>query len=266
MNDPRIEVRSIRATPLDRKHVLVAWEFAPTLERFSDYEIWLEKSNAPHDGFERVTALTDKTGSYIDEERVFKFWKQYFVRINIKSKNDDYEFISDAYGIEYPPNVEAMELIRRTKVTLENNRYGNGIECNVFLKKTGGQRCVECFDHLKGRVTKSQCDNCYGTGYTGGFYIPIKAYINFSVDRKVSQIADVGRMGRSENHAIMGGYPVLRPGDVIHDARLHRVWVIVTVENIERRRHLIKQKIHLDEQERTHVLYLMCEEKNAEQE
>lgn len=250
-----IEVKSIQILPINKSAFSISWEFEPTIELFSDYSFALEKSEAPHDGFELLASIDPKRQSYIDDDvRIFKLWENYYIRLRVTHKATQESAVSKSYTVEHPPNLEALELIRRTNISLSNARLGNGVACLAFIRKQGGQRCVECFDAIKRRSTKTNCINCFGTTYDGGFYEPIKIYVNFSPDAKTLGIADHGSTTQSQNTAITSNFPILKAGDALIDARLNRVWVILSVRNIERRRHIIKQILSLSEEERTSVL------------
>ncbi len=248
-----IEVKRLKILPITKNAFSISWEFEPTIEKFSDFKFYLEKSEAPHDGFEFLAEISPSASDYIDDNiQIFKFWKKYYVRMKIVGASVNY---SKSYTVEHSPNLEALELIRRTKISLENERLGNGVACDAYIRKEGGQRCVECFDPIKRRSTKTNCTNCYGTTYDGGFYSPIKLHVNFTADAKAMGIADFGNVTQSSNNAITCNYPILKSGDIIIDPRLNRIWTVISVKNIERRRHTVKQILNLNEEERTSVLF-----------
>jgi hypothetical protein len=251
-----IEIKSILVTPISRDAFAISWDFEPMLRRFSEFDCFLEKSEAPHDGFETISKINPEERYYVDSDiRIFKLWKKYYVRLKIVDKTSNEVSYSKTGTVEHPPSVEALELIRRTHITLRNRRYGNGVPCLVFIRKEGGQRCFECFDPIKKRSTKSNCVACYGTTYDQGFYSPIESFVGFGVDVKAMGISDIGNMVQSGNRAIMSNHPIVKPGDIVIDSRLNRIWSIQDVQNVERRRHVVKQILTLSEEERTSVLF-----------
>ena len=257
-----IELKELKVSPITKKEFAINWEFEPTIEKFSDYNFFLEVSEAPHDGFSQLAKIDPKTKIYVDRDvRIFKLWKKYYVRMRVSPKQGGASYVSKVATVEHPPSIEALELIRRTKITLRNKRYGNGVPCDVWLRKEGGQKCAECYDNVKKRSTKSNCENCYSTGYDGGFYNPIETFINFSVDGKVMGIMDIGNTTDSSNRAMMGNFPELKSGDVIVDNRLNRLWTVLSVQNVERRRHVVKQILTLKEEERTSILFSLLKRK-----
>jgi len=259
----KIEVKALTVLPLSRSQFAISWEFEPTISSFADFEFALEKSEAPHDGFEFLAKVTPKERYYVDSNvAIFKLWKSYYVRMRITHRASGETWHSESVMTEHPPSIEALELIRRTKITLENPRFGNGVQCKIWLRKEGGQRCVECYDPIKKRSTKTNCVNCYGTTYDGGYYKAVDVFVNFSVDVKSMGITDSGNMVNSANRAMIGNFPILKPGDVVADTRLNRMWVLAAdVTNIERRRHIIKQIVTLKEEERTSVLFELLRRK-----
>jgi len=174
------------------------------------------------------------------------------------------EYYTPVTLMAYPPDVDALEFIRRLKITLGNKRYGVGVPCYVFLRKHGGQTCKECYDPLKRRVIKSQCSTCYTVGYEGGFYDPIATYIALTPDQKQVMLTDRGSESVSAHNAYTSHYPMLSSGDLVYDARMLRLWIVGAVSTVERRRHVVKQNLMLEEVDRTSVFYRMCEERLAE--
>jgi len=250
-----IDVKNITVTPISRREFAITWDFQPSVDKFSNFDFYLERSEAPHEGFVLLSKVDPSERYYLDRDvEIFKLWKAYYVRLKIKDKRDGKVSYSQPGTVEHPPNLEALELIRRNRISLENPRYGNGVPCLVFIRKEGGQRCQECYDEIKRRSTKSSCVNCYGTSYDGGFYAPISAYVNFSTDAKGMGVGDMGNLIKSVNRGIMTNYPKVKPGDVIADPRLNRLWTVTEIQNIERRRHLVKQITTLEEEERTNIL------------
>ncbi len=251
-----LEIKKLEVSPISKSEFAISWDYEPMIESLSDYEITIEKSEAPHDGYDFLAKANPRERYFIDSDvAIFKFWKNYYVRLKIKNLVNSEVAYSSFATVEHPPNLEAIELIRRTKLSLENARYGNGVLCSVYIRKESGQRCRECFDEIKRRSTKSNCINCFGTSYDGGFYLPINAHINFSPDAKSMGIIDSGNAVNSANRAMMGNYPKLKPGDLVADARLNRIWQVGDTNQIERKRHLIKQIATLTEEDRTSVVY-----------
>lgn len=258
----KIELKNLELHPKSRKSMIITWEFAPTVLDFNNYDIYLERSESPEEGYTRLTKVTLNFNSYVDTDfRVFRFWKDSYVRMCVVPKDGSEKYYTKTSRLAYPPDAEALEFIRRLTITLANKKYGTGMPCLAFLRKHGGQTCAECYDPLKRRVIKSHCQNCYSVGYEGGFYNPIKLYVAFSPDQKRVAITDRGSESISKHNSYTTSYPILNSGDLIYDPRMLRLWSVEVVSQIERRRHPVKQNLTLEEVDKSSVFYQMCEDK-----
>lgn len=258
----KLELKTLELYPKSRRSMLITWEFAPTVLSFADYDIYLERSESPDEGYVRLTKITPSFNSYTDEDfRLFRFWKDAYVRVSIAPKDGSDAYYSEATRIAYPPDVEALEFIRRLEITLGNYKYGTGMSCLAFLRMHGGQSCSECYDPLKRRVIKSHCSTCYTVGYEGGFYNPIPLHVAFSPDQKQVAITDRGRESVSRHNAYTTPYPILNSGDLIYDPRMMRLWTVQAISQVEKRRHPVKQNLTLEEVDKSSVFYQMCEDR-----
>ena len=257
-----IELKSLTLRPFGRTKMLIEWEFAPTLVSFSDYEITIERSEHPESDYTVVGKVIPQENSMVDDGiRIFRFWKDTYVRMHIRALDNSVDYYTKKYQLGYPPDCTALEFIRRLDITLQNPSYGVGVETYAFLRKHGGPTCPECYDPLKRRVIKSQCSSCYTVGYVDGFYSPIKLWVAFTPDSKQAVITDRGTASKSANNAYTSIYPKLNSGDLIYDPRLGRLWTVERVANVERRRHMVKQNLALEEVEKTSAFYTMCEDR-----
>lgn len=258
----KLELKKLELHPKSRRSMLITWEFAPTLLPFAEYDIYIERSESPEEGYTRLTKVAPSFNSYTDEDfRIFRHWKDTYVRLHIVPKDGSAEYYTETTRIAYAPDVEALEFIRRLELTLGNKKYGVGMSCMAFLRKHGGQRCAECYDPLKKRVIKSHCSTCYTVGYEGGFYSPIPLHVAFSPDQKQVAITDRGPESVSKHNAYTIPYPILNSGDLIYDARMLRLWSVESISQVERRRHPVKQNLALEEVDKSSAFYQMCEDK-----
>ena len=74
-------------------------------------------------------------------------------------------------------------------------RRFNGREVLLFARRKFGNRCPDCYSDIDRKVTKSKCSSCFGTTYEGGFFAPIKIFIQAdpkseSVDKNDYQVQE----------------------------------------------------------------------------
>jgi hypothetical protein len=53
-----------------------------------------------------------------------------------------------------------------------------GQECLHFARRKFGDRCPLCYDKVQKKSTRPKCPVCFGTTFTGGYFAPVKIYIN----------------------------------------------------------------------------------------
>lgn len=58
------------------------------------------------------------------------------------------------------------EFVRRHQLIIN----ADGEDVTVFMRKRAGQKCPNCYDARKGVSINSNCPQCYGTTFTGGYY------------------------------------------------------------------------------------------------
>lgn len=78
----------------------------------------------------------------------------------------------------------------------------NGRECLLYPRRKFGNRCKHCYSVADAKCIKAKCKFCFGTTYEGGYFAPIKIYVNFDMNNKA---ADKNEYGVSEN-LITGGW------------------------------------------------------------
>ena len=85
-----------------------------------------------------------------------------------------------------------------------------------FLKKR------KSFDPIKKRKALSNCTQCFGTNYIGGYFDPINSRAFFNISKKI--IRNIGFEIEPDQQFIeMANYPIVSPGDIIKHESNYRV-------------------------------------------
>ncbi len=102
------------------------------------------------------------------------------------------------------------EAIRRNRWILEQG----GERVKVFIRKWSGIRCPVCWseEYQQGR---EDCQNCYGTGYAGGYEGPISIIIAPPESEKTVQLMDVGLHLTYDFNTWTSPYPLLNDRDFL---------------------------------------------------
>lgn len=253
-----MKIESITVRPLKIDTLHVSWTFAKTLERFQDFTFILERSESPESGFTAIASFNHIT-EYTDTVYYRRLWKSLYYRIRIINNSTNTVAYSMVGGLMTPPNLEALEIIRRNDILLRNRRHGTGIPIAVFSKKRMGPTC-ECWDADKQRLRTSNCKSCYGSHIEGGYYDPIITWANFTPNTKLVQIPQWGEMEPNERRVFMSNYPVLSPGDVLFEPSSMSVYTVEKIETSERRGTMLHQIVSASFIDRNSSLYNLIED------
>ena len=120
----------------------------------------------------------------------------------------------------------AQEITRRHALLL---RRFQGRFVAMFLRKTSGLRCPNCYDLLEKRITRSDCEMCYATGFKGGYSAPIFTYVSMQEADRGVRVTPFGEIkDQVDNSFWMLPDPSLSPGDffVRKDGQRWRVEVV----------------------------------------
>jgi hypothetical protein len=252
-----ITIDKIIVTPIKVDRVLIAWEFTQTLENFHDYSFELQRSRAPETEFETIFKFLDES-QFLDEVNYKRLWANLFYKIKITHNVSGKSIETDPTEFGYAPNLEALEIIRRNDILLKNKRHGIGVPVIVFLRKRQGIDC-ECWDRDKKRPRTSNCTDCYGGRFLGGFSDPIVTWANPTPDRKSVQIPQYGEQEQNESRLFFSNYPILTPKDLVLDPAKMILWTVEGVETSERRGHLLHQLTSVSFVDRSSVYYKLIE-------
>lgn len=239
-----IRVTNIRVRSLTPHNLQVAWEVENTSEDLLDYDFRIQRSESAEGPFTYVTdAFCDKyqfVDSIVDvETRSNRVW---YYRVEATRRSTGYSEVFGPSSREPAPDNIALELQRQA-----NQMYQliSGRRCWLFPLRTFGQRC-RCFDPEFGSTTKSQCRDCYGTGFARGYLDPIEVYVQFD-PTPTSVTTGLARTETMKGQtAHLGSYPDVLPGALLVEPENIR-WIVRSATGPERYRARTRQDLVLDE-------------------
>ena len=123
----------------------------------------------------------------------------------------------------------------------------HGVPAFLYKKKREGDRCEVCWDKVTKRVSRSNCTNCFGTGFAGGYYKSITTWMDFNPDPMIAQIAEFGLKEPSQTDIQFTNYPLLQLGDIILELEPFRFWRLSNIRNTEKNRTPLLQVARVDE-------------------
>jgi hypothetical protein len=232
--------------------LIVSWSIAPLNRDLNDFTFSIYRSQGQHpndfvlvkDGLKSTFTWKDTGANQLSKHRKW-FYK-------IRATEDDTGDYAES-KIEGNPEIRdrtGISIIRRQEMLL---RTKVGVPAFVVAERTTGQRCDTCWDEVKQRVSKANCDKCYNTGFIKGFMTPIQANINFNPSPKVVQIMGFGELQPNQTTAWMGPFPEVKPRDIIVEEGVGTRWRVVQTSTTRKRRLIIHQNLVLKEINRSDV-------------
>lgn len=249
---------NVKVSSFDLDEFVVTWtvDLKPATEDINNYRFFVQRSNSeegPFDELNTAAPLTD-TFTFTDKQinRLSK-WRRFFYRIRAV----DVSVIPNVEVISKPADLAIQSLTEQKRHELEMARLDRillsgvgvvpgfvGVKCLVFKRRSFGQRCPECWDDLKRKVTMSRCLTCFGTGFRFGYHTPIVTHICFDVSTDKPELTPIGETQPNVLRAWTSNYPVLTGGDLIIDQENAR-WRVQMETRTEHLRIIIRQTISL---------------------
>jgi len=189
----------------------LSWEVNYTSQ---SCRFFIERSESPEGKFVTLNsiAIQDAYG-YIDRTiNTESINRQIYYRV--RAIVDGVDYYSETKKIDSEiPNYIGLAIAKNKRLLLERIV---GTKCLVYIRKTFGKRCDQCYDAVRGKAIDGHCEKCYGTTFDGGYYAPIIMYVQTNPIVK-AELKD--QLQVSENLRIDGiwcsNFPHLKPGDLI---------------------------------------------------
>lgn len=259
-----MKVDQFSVTPWSHEAIHLEWSVTPDSSD-PNFVYNILRSSSPEGPFDKVEGPIDQS-SYLDDNiNVFDKWKLYIYKLEIVEANDPSNTLaeSESQRVRTRPDPYALEIVRRNKLLLReyispdvgeeeteklwNSAPREGGKVSVLKKKEEGERCEECWDPVKYRVTDSDCDNCDGTGFDDGWHDPVQIYMSLGPPPKRQSAESIGDVQQSQTSAWTSNYPIITPEDIIAEPYLNKWWRVVNVNSVEKGRVITRQMMQLKE-------------------
>ena len=217
-------------------NVLISWAVEPIRSSAHDIEFHLERSQDPSfDDPEEISSTIigvdgQSVYEYLDiTVNLQNYWRRYYYRIRAVDTADSKEAVSLTKTWESSPKIFELEIIARHDWLL---RYETGTPCFALVERTvGSPHCPSCYNPSLGRSSKSQCDECYGTGRQRPFFQPVLTFIDFNPPAKATQMQQQETQVGQTN-VWWSAYPQLKPRDIFVEVLSGERWRIVSVNPV----------------------------------
>lgn len=261
LKDLKFEYARARVLSIEHfSRVLIEWKLAKTTQNLTNLRFFVDRGVSPDDmkpiswpplpGTDSAQEYVDHTPKMIDLEKVY----YYRIRaVEYSNTTPVQTFESAKFSWDGDLDLVGLYVVEEH---LFEFRYVDGAPVMIFKKMTEGARCATCWDPVMKRVTKSNCTECHGTGYTGGgYYQPMPGWCKFEPDPNLVQIADFGEKQVEQTDMMFTNYPALSVGDIVVELKPNRYWRVANSRFTEKNRAAMLQISRLDEINRSDIEY-----------
>lgn len=266
-----MEVQITRTTPVyrspDKTGIFVQWVLESPPSNGA-VEFKLERSGAPEGPFELVV---DHLGDFhfFDDLRHAPEPSEDDLRENLN-------FLSLSRAVYYrvtatdSDGVEASQvrvvgadnlsrkvalLRRKAQRDLGVSFKFNSIDLAILKRRHWGLRCRDCFDPLTKKVTSSKCDTCYGTGFEGGYFNPVRIRGRIGVQNVQTSITPQGKADVNQKRLTILAYPELEADDIVVDVKQNKRYIVKHRHATEMQTVTVHQQLTVSELARDSIEY-----------
>lgn len=197
--------------------ISISWEVNDTSQ---DIHFFIERSgsNNPADFIQINKIAIIKTYGYIDKTfNTESLNRQIYYRVKaINLKTNDIIYSEIIKLDKEQSNYIGLAIAKNKNILLE--RFV-GTKCYAYIRKTFGEKCNHCYNAVRQKSIDSNCPQCFGTTFSGGYFSPILIYVQTNPLVKANIKS---ALQNAENMRIdglwCGNNPILSPGDILIEA------------------------------------------------
>lgn len=217
-----------------RGGAMLAWELHPLFELSTPLTFTIYASRSGVGDFVAVGTVVDDF-SFEDTNR-WIYGKNvrlhYQVRLVDGASKEAESEVKQAVGNQGSNRFQqiANEMIRKEFVRMELAG-----QCGwLYKKRRWGVKCPDCIDWSTEQVMDAKCDTCYGTGFTGGYFDPVRYWVSERSEQPRRQLTNLQRGFVDDQVMYVRGVncPWIDKGDFWVDFDSDSRYVIETVKKV----------------------------------
>jgi hypothetical protein len=131
----------------------------------------------------------------------------------------------------------------------------NSLDLAVLKRRHWGLRCRDCFDPLTKKVTDTKCDTCFGTGFEGGYFLPVRIRGRIGVQNVQTTMTPQGKSDVNQKRLTILDYPEVERDDVVVDIKQNKRYIILHRHATEMQAVAVHQQLTVSELARDSVEY-----------
>lgn len=254
-----LKVVSLKVASFVLDHLDLFWTLTSSVEEvIQEHDFYVQRSIDGAAGpYHQIAGPFYNTFLFRDPNvNLLNKWRNYFYRIKTVHRPTGEEAISQPTYLEAPPDLIALEIIRRESLILQEF---NGRWVALFPRMTFGQRCPHCWDrgvrgNTIGRSTNQNCTTCFDTTFVGGFAQPMRILVQMDPSPKSTQLTTLGPAQPNLTTGRTTAFPPLKPADLIVEAENKR-WCVESVSPTQKLRATVRQELKLNEYEKDDIKF-----------
>lgn len=222
--------QTIKVMPVTMTSILIEWALEPTAASLAGLSFTVEQSGGV-DGPWDILTTGLVASSWLD------------TTANLRNKHRTYFYRVQAL---FPPNAPTISpvstwkntidrvgfsIVSRLNMVLRNTKgKGIGIKFTHYPVRTWGQRCPDCYDIVKQRLSESNCATCFGTNWVGGFWSPGLAYGSIQSRPALTELG-WQELNPNESAILFSSHPPLHVRDILIDKENAVRWRVVRINS-----------------------------------
>lgn len=233
-------------TDFGLEFVNISFTIEDTHENLSNYQFDLYSGEAVTDNFNLIYSniqnfeCNDYTANLLNDE-IMHYYKIKATNLKTgesifseiiplyKANDDNYSyFINEIYNIYLEDVINNEEFV-------------------LFKRRRTGELC-ECYDDIRGARFSDKCTSCFGTGYKGGFYPPVKIRVCFLNSESAQEGMDL--KGTFKENSPLNfwttNYPLIEEGDIIGNLSSGDKYTVASWQPSFKNGYLIRQTVRTE--------------------
>lgn len=182
----------------------------------SDVSYMVYSSKSEFGPFNQLTSAPIRDLSYFTDYQVqdSKIYEQYITVEILYGDGRRYRSypVTPSVILKTWHRLRQKDIIRREHILLDKFV---GAESIIFTRKWSGLRCKSCWDTTHLKVTDDHCEECYGTGYQGGYDTGMRTKLQYTSIDAVSNFTYYGADEPINISAWGLPFPLLHPDAIV---------------------------------------------------
>lgn len=246
--------------------LIIKWEILDTEESLDDYNYEVYKSIGVDTEKELLATVEGMQFEYHDKEAVInkRSVRYYYSIVPVNKTTGDkgkevkcvamFDKRRDKYA-------HYIRYVNKKYLKVVNNEPGY-----ILISRKFGQKCTVCWDDIRRQHKKSNCPNCFGTGYEGGYHTPYKIEFNY-MNIPMMNSENVGVDNRTDNAGDVTiwttSYPLISVGDIFVTEENNRYKVTNVQYTNKNNEFILRQILNLQLLSPSDVVYKVAIDKEG---